>query len=227
MQSNSSLPTNTIFSSFVYQTAPSQNTFEWWDPLMWGECLNDALLPSLLYPAVAEFAQLSGRLSRFANATFQSNPFVELPNAQTAVRRTRRRLNERQRLEILQNDEFILSFSPTKVDCAGCGKTIQMDKRNNAHYYPHFWVKHKSRCAGVARGIVSDLKSWSPSMTPCTNLWPDCGKTSGRRTWKTKNGRVITEDSLAYKIPIFLSFRCPFVRRKLWLVPVVLISQYK
>ena len=40
------------------------------------------------------------------------------------------------------------------VVCAGCGKTIQLDKRKNARYYPSFWVKHKRRCV---EATVSDL----------------------------------------------------------------------
>ena len=50
--------------------------------------------------------------------------------------------------------------------CAGCNKTIQLDKRNGARYYPHFWAKHKKICVGVAEGTVSDLNSQS-STTDC------------------------------------------------------------
>jgi len=134
---------------------PFQSMFEyqWWNPLLWDNRLNDAL-------AGYGVPQAPGKLSRdpvkFTNA-FQFNLSVVLPDAQTAVQRPRRRLNESERRELLQKDKFITSFTPTSVVCARCGKTIQLDKRKNARYYPSFWVKHKRRCVGVEEATVSDL----------------------------------------------------------------------
>jgi len=71
----------------------------------------------------------------------------------------RRRLSERQRYEEMQNDAFIKSFTPTQVTCAGCDKTIKLDKRDGVRYYSGFWKRHKSCCGGVAAGMVRYLVS--------------------------------------------------------------------
>ena len=169
MQStNPSFLIDTKFSSLVNEVGSSTvmpSMFEEWYPLPWYDWPNDPFFvdpmpPSDSHPPVS--AQFSGELSHdhLAN-TFKSNLSVALPNAQATVQRLRRRLNERQRMENLQNDEFVMSFTTTNVECAGCRKIIQLDKRSNARYYPNFWVKRKSRCVGVARGMVSDLNSLS------------------------------------------------------------------
>jgi len=56
------------------------------------------------------------------------------------------RRNEAKRFNELQNDEYIASFTEARVICAGCHKSIKLDTRDGARYYPGFWVKHRGRC---------------------------------------------------------------------------------
>jgi hypothetical protein len=78
---------------------------------------------------------------------------VVTSTTQTTVGKTqkRRRLDEAKRFESLQNDEHVLSFTPTEVKCAKCMKIIQLDGRKGARYYASFWRKHKAHCIS-ARG---------------------------------------------------------------------------
>jgi len=65
-------------------------------------------------------------------------------------------LRELKRLEVLQNDEYILALTGTTVTCAGCMKEIKLDSRDGAWFYPGFWHKHKRRCQSV-KNMVSHL----------------------------------------------------------------------
>ena len=83
------------------------------------------------------------------------------PNSKPSVRKTRvrnrERLGEEGRIELLQGDEYIMSFGATWVTCSGCMKRIKLDSRNRARYYPGFWLKHKGICQGVTAKMVRIL----------------------------------------------------------------------
>jgi len=149
------------FSSIIQGLTP-QSMFRWWDPLgpLPRDWLDEPLTPidEPLVTNSTQFGESTHDPMKLWNA-FQSNLSVALPDPQMTVGRPRRQLNERQRIQLLQNDEYVLSFTPTNVDCAGCGRTIQWDKENHLHYCPNFWIRHKLRCVGVALGMVSGLNS--------------------------------------------------------------------
>jgi len=64
------------------------------------------------------------------------SPPPEIPTT-SPVRKTRR--SEGERIKIFQEDPLVLSFGRTWVKCRGCGKTIKLDSRSGARYYPSFW----------------------------------------------------------------------------------------
>jgi len=78
-------------------------------------------------------------------------PPPEIPIT-SPVRKTRR--SEGERIKIFQEDQLVLSFGRTWVKCRGCGKTIKLDSRNGARYYPSFWQKHKKKCKGKMKGWI-------------------------------------------------------------------------
>jgi len=53
---------------------------------------------------------------------------------------------EAKRISVLQNDEYVESFSGARVICAACHKSIKLDTRDGARFYPGFWLKHRGRC---------------------------------------------------------------------------------
>jgi len=68
---------------------------------------------------------------------------------------TKKTIREWERHDKLKNDEYVLSFTATRVKCAGCLKEIKLDSRDGARFYPGFWQRHKRRCKGVKNRIVS------------------------------------------------------------------------
>ena len=91
--------------------------------------------------------------------TFQIGPSVVTPPPVQV--KNLKRLTKEQRIEILQNDQFVLWFTGTLVACSGCTREIKMDARDGAQYYLQAWTKHRSRCKGVEDGIVSDIYAFS------------------------------------------------------------------
>jgi hypothetical protein len=83
------------------------------------------------------------------------------PFAPIVRRRARKknRLSKEQRINYLQNDEYVLSFTAMQVFCAGCLQTIKLDDRDGAEYYLGFWLTHQRRCAGIKEGMVSHLNN--------------------------------------------------------------------
>jgi len=53
---------------------------------------------------------------------------------------------EAKRINTLQNDEYVESFTGTRVICVACHKSIKLDTRDGARFYPGFWLKHRGRC---------------------------------------------------------------------------------
>jgi len=53
---------------------------------------------------------------------------------------------EAKRINTLQNDEYVESFTGARVICAACHKSIKLDTRDGARFYPGFWLKHRGRC---------------------------------------------------------------------------------
>ena len=77
-------------------------------------------------------------------------------SAETHITPTRRvrngkRRGEETRIEILQNDKYVIAFTEAQVTCAGCHKPIKLDTRNGARHYPGFWVKHRGICKGIKK----------------------------------------------------------------------------
>jgi len=56
---------------------------------------------------------------------------------------------EAKRIKSLQNDEYVDSFTEARANCAGCKKSIKLDTRDGARFYPGFWLKHRGRCKKV------------------------------------------------------------------------------
>ncbi|KAK0209965.1 hypothetical protein DFS33DRAFT_1401484 [Desarmillaria ectypa] len=61
---------------------------------------------------------------------------------------TVKRKNCETRKEFLDNDEWAKVTEEHRVVCKGCDKPVALDRRNG-YYYPNFWVKHRSLCAGI------------------------------------------------------------------------------
>jgi hypothetical protein len=91
-----------------------------------------------------------------------ASPTQMTPSTPTVQRRAdkKSRLSKEQRINFLQNDEYVLSFTEARVCCAGCLKQIKLDGRNGAEYYLRFWGIHRDRCSGVTEGIVSTSKTF-------------------------------------------------------------------
>jgi len=96
--------------------------------------------------------------------SFRNRPAVcpSAPNLETNVpavtnttptRRVQKgkRKDEQTRIKFLQSDKHIVSFTEARVTCAGCYRSIKLDTRNGARYYPGFWVRHRGKCKGVAK----------------------------------------------------------------------------
>ncbi|KAG1902048.1 uncharacterized protein F5891DRAFT_198319 [Suillus fuscotomentosus] len=62
---------------------------------------------------------------------------------------SKRRKNEDQRKQELENDEYTEDVRPISVRCRGCQKAISLDKRSR--YYPGLWIKHRGKCAGILK----------------------------------------------------------------------------
>ena len=78
------------------------------------------------------------------------------PSAVTQIAPKRRvqkgkRRGEEDRIKLMQNDKFIVSFTEARVICAGCQQSIKLDTRNGARYYPGLWVRHRGICKSVAK----------------------------------------------------------------------------
>ena len=86
--------------------------------------------------------------------SFHSQP-IPLPSASVSETRSSvthvtpkrrvqkgRRQSEEDRIKLLQNDKYVVSFTEARVTCAGCQKTIKLDTRNGAR---GFWVSHRGK----------------------------------------------------------------------------------
>jgi hypothetical protein len=61
------------------------------------------------------------------------------------------RKNEARRIQSLQNDEYVASFTEARVVCACCQKSIKLDTRYGARFYEGSWLMHRRRCKDVKR----------------------------------------------------------------------------
>ena len=93
--------------------------------------------------------------------TFQPAPFSTASSSETissavspitpARRVQNGRKSEAERIELLQNDEYVASFTEARVKCKKCRKSIKLDTRDGARFYLGFWLRHKRRCKGVEK----------------------------------------------------------------------------
>lgn len=97
------------------------------------------------FDTTAAFSAMQGG-SQILDSTNPPNPnhvqrSARLPAAQTIVREARKwtQYSEEEKIQILQNDEYVISFSKTSVTCSGCQKAIRSDSRKGARYYLGFW----------------------------------------------------------------------------------------
>jgi hypothetical protein len=105
------------------------------------------------------------------------------------VAQKRTHYSEEQRIKILQNDEYVVSFSKISVTCSGCQKQIKLDDRKGAKYYLSFWVKHKKGCSGVAKGMVR----YSPGLQSCGLLISSSIQTAASRRIQEAATRALRE----------------------------------
>jgi hypothetical protein len=98
--------------------------------------------PAMTLPVLSSNQSLQANDSSASSTIPENNP-------------RRKRLDEHSRRTLLEEDDYILSFTPKQVICSGCKKTIKLDGREHARYYTTFWYNHKVRCLGVDVGIVS------------------------------------------------------------------------
>ncbi|KAG6829571.1 hypothetical protein H0H92_004120 [Tricholoma furcatifolium] len=56
---------------------------------------------------------------------------------------------EDERIQYLEDDEWIITIHPHKVNCRGCDDWICLD--NHYTYYPSNWEKHRHLCQGIEK----------------------------------------------------------------------------
>ncbi|KAG7439941.1 uncharacterized protein BT62DRAFT_1013279 [Guyanagaster necrorhizus] len=59
------------------------------------------------------------------------------------------RLSRLERYRWLREDEWATNVEKTYVNCVGCGRKVQLDKRADAEWYLSLWVKHRDKCPKV------------------------------------------------------------------------------
>ncbi|KAJ7624502.1 hypothetical protein FB45DRAFT_1060788 [Roridomyces roridus] len=82
------------------------------------------------------------------NLPTRSRPRPRLRTSSGATKRKSSRTENERRAE-LTSDPFVVpgTVTPHEVGCAGCERTIKLDKRSR--YYPGLWEKHRDRCPEV------------------------------------------------------------------------------
>ncbi|KAJ7813660.1 hypothetical protein B0H14DRAFT_1011325 [Mycena olivaceomarginata] len=80
------------------------------------------------------------------SCTSSTSPFVSLTASSTSTGKKTVRTETERRLA-LENGKWMLRVTPHEVDCRGCRRTIQLDRRSR--YYPGLWEKHRDRCEEV------------------------------------------------------------------------------
>ncbi|KAK0227550.1 hypothetical protein IW262DRAFT_541004 [Armillaria fumosa] len=68
-------------------------------------------------------------------------PSEKTPNGECASRMSRL-----ERYRWLCEEEWATNVNRTYVDCVGCGRKVQLDKRADAEWYLSLWVKHRNKC---------------------------------------------------------------------------------
>ncbi|KAJ7225124.1 hypothetical protein B0H12DRAFT_1149501 [Mycena haematopus] len=93
-------------------------------------------------------------------STSTSTAEADLPGSLPSAPKKSARTEAERRLA-LESDPCALRVTPHDVLCAGCRRTIKLDRRSR--YYPGLWEKHRERCEGVAKIEERPVASTSSS----------------------------------------------------------------
>ncbi|KAK0209981.1 hypothetical protein DFS33DRAFT_1401507 [Desarmillaria ectypa] len=100
-------------------------------------------------------------LMRKASVSLTSRPNAEenverflsslkrLPSEKTQKGECVSRLSRLERYRWLCEDEWATNVDRTYVNCVGCGRKVQLDKRADAEWYLSLWVKHRDKCPKI------------------------------------------------------------------------------
>ncbi|SJK96850.1 uncharacterized protein ARMOST_00096 [Armillaria ostoyae] len=97
-------------------------------------------------------------LMRKASVSLTSRPNAEeniqrflsslkcLPSEKTPNGECASRMSRLERYRWLCEEEWATNVHRTYVNCVGCGRKVQLDKRADAEWYLSLWVKHRDKC---------------------------------------------------------------------------------
>ncbi|KAK0471294.1 hypothetical protein IW261DRAFT_902237 [Armillaria novae-zelandiae] len=69
-----------------------------------------------------------------------------LPSEKAANGECASRMSRLERYRWLCEEEWATNVNRTYVNCVGCGRKVQLDKRADAEWYLSLWVKHRNKC---------------------------------------------------------------------------------
>ncbi|KAK0440009.1 uncharacterized protein EV420DRAFT_1166733 [Desarmillaria tabescens] len=114
--------------------------------------------PSSDTPAQKKTRENLRLLMRKASVSLTSRPNAEenvkrflsslkrLPSEKNQQGECMSRLSRLERYRWLCEDEWAANVDRTYVNCVGCGRKVQLDKRADAEWYLSLWVKHRDKC---------------------------------------------------------------------------------